>query len=148
MKKIVLIILVILSQKSLIGQDDLKNIKTNIKSFPKNIYIGNDVELEKLDGKTVAFDGTIEQIEKSRNNTPFYKLKVSDSTHIWTVLMFDNKKNNIGDKIRVIGYLFQSEPNESEKKFLESKCMVVSFGLVDFKNSFCIFPEKLTIQKQ
>lgn len=120
----------------------------NEKSFPINIQEGNIKELERFKGKVVAFDGTIEKIENSRNDTPFYKLKISDHNYLWTVLMFKNEVNKIGDKIRVAGYLSQAEPNEIEKKYLDGKYMVIAFGLIDFQNSNVLFLEGARIQKQ
>lgn len=62
--------------------------------------------------------------------------------------MFKNEKDTIGDKIRVVGYLRPSAPNETEKKYLEGKYMVLSFGLVDLKNSNFLFISGAEIQKQ
>ena len=90
-------------------------------------------KLKKFNGKIVAFDGIIEQIETSRNNTPFYKLKIGENNYLWTILMFKNDKNIIGDKIRVVGYLRPSAPNETERKYLDGKYMVISFGAEGLK---------------
>ena len=147
MKKLLLILVLTFSFTKSFGQNDMPT-NVNEKSFPINIQEGNIKELEIFKGKVVAFDGTIVKIENGRNDTPFYKLKISDHNYLWTVLMFKNEVNKIGDKIRVAGYLSQAEPNEIEKKYLDGKYMVIAFGLIDFQNSNILFLEGARIQKQ
>ena len=132
---------------NLLGQN-LSTTKVDDKSFPTNIHKGNNHELKKFNGKVIAYDGVIEKIENSRNNTPFYKLKISENNYLWTVLMFKNETNKIGDKVRVVGYLRLADPNETEKQYLDTKYMVISFGLVDFENSNFLFISGAEQQKQ
>ena len=148
MRKILSILLLIFSVLNLYGQTNSPTTKANDKSFPTNINERNFKKLKQFDGKVVAFDGIIEKSETSRNNTPFYKLKISESNYLWTALMFKNGLNKIGDRIRVVGYLGLAEPNEIEKKYLDSKYMVIAFGLVDFKNSNFLFLGGAGQQKQ
>ena len=140
MKKLLLILLLTFTFLNVFSQND--------KSFPTNIQEGNLEELEVFKGKVVAFNGTIEKIENTRNNTPFYKIKISENNYLWTALMFKNETNKIGDNIRVVGYLSQIEPNEIEKNFLDGKYIVVAFGLKDFQNSNLLFLEGAIMQKQ
>jgi len=140
MKKLLLILLLTFTFLKVFSQND--------KSFPTNIQEGNLEELEVFKGKVVAFNGTIEKIENTRNNTPFYKIKISENNYLWTALMFKNETNKIGDNIRVVGYLSQIEPNEIEKKFLDGKYIVIAFGLKDFQNSNLLFLEGAIMQKQ
>lgn len=148
MKTLFSILLLAFSITNLFAQRNLPITKAKEKSFPTNIKEGSDKELKKFDGKVVAFDGVIEKIEKSRNNTPFYKLKISDNNYLWTALMFENEKNKIGDMVRVVGYLRPAEPNEIEKLYLEGKFMVIAFGLIDFENSYFLFLGGARQQKQ
>jgi hypothetical protein len=148
MKTIFSILILTLSFVNLFGQNTQPTTKANGKSFPTNLYEGNFKQLKKFNGQIVAFDGIIEQIENSRNNTPFYKLKIGENNYLWTVLMFKNDKNITGDKIRVVGYLRLSETNETEKKYIDGKYMVISFGLIDIKNSNFLFISGAEIQKQ
>ncbi len=150
MKKIISIILFTFSVLNLLGQNNFPATKSNDKSFPVNINEGNFKKLKNFDGGVVAFDGIIEKSEISRNNTPFYKLKISDNNYLWTVLMFKNETNKIGDTIRVVGYLrpIPKESNENENKYLDGKYMVIAFGLVDFKNSNFLFLGSAGQQKQ
>jgi len=133
---------------NLIAQNNVENTKANEKSFPTNLSADNFDKLEKFDGEIIAYDGIIDKIENSRNNTPFYKLKIGEKNYLWTVLMFKNDKNIIGDKVRVVGYLRPSEPNETEKKYLDGKYMLLTMGLVDFKNSNFLFLSGAEIQKK
>ena len=148
MMKIISILLFLSTTLSVFGQHIIPTTKMDHQSFPTNINEGNFKNLEKYNGEIVAYDGIIERIENSRNNTPFYKLQISESNYLWTVLMFNNDKNKIGDKVRVVGYLKLTESNESEKKYLEGKFMVIVFGLVDFNNSDFLFLGGAEQQKQ
>jgi len=148
MKKIISILLVAFSVLNLFGQNNSPSTKANDKSFPTNVRKGSINELKKFDGEVIAYDGTIEKIENSRNNTPFYKIRISDNNYLWTALMFENDVNKIGDKIRVVGYLRPAEPNNKEKIYLDTKYMVIAFGLVDFKNSNFLFLGGAGQQKQ
>lgn len=137
MKKILSIILFTFSVLNLLGQNILPTAKANDKSFPININEKNFKKLKKFEGGVIAFNGIIKKSEISRNNTPFYKLKISDNNYLWTVLMFKNETNKIGDTTRVVGYLrpTPTESNENENKYLDGRYMVIAFGLVDLKNS-------------
>jgi hypothetical protein len=148
MKTLLSILLLTLSVTNLLGQNNFPTTKANNKSFPTNIQEGNFEELKKFDGEVIAFNGTIEKIENSRNNTPFYRLKISESNYLWTVLMFKNETNKIGDKVRVVGYLRPVKPNETEKQYLDGKFMVIAFGLIDFENSNFLFLGGAGQQKQ
>ena len=148
MKKILSFIVFALTFLDLFGQSTSSTTKANEKSFPINLSGDNFKKLKKFDGKVVAYDGIIENIENSRNNTPFYKLKISDTNYLWTVLMFKNDANKIGDKIRVVGYLRLVEPSEIEKKYLDGKFMVIAFGLIDFDSSNFLFLGGAGQQKQ
>jgi hypothetical protein len=141
MRILLSILLPIFFVGTLLGQSNAPTTNVNAKSFPTNIQIGSIEELKKFDGKIIAYDGTIEKIENSRNNTPFYKLKISVDNYLWTVLMFKNEVNKVGDKVRIVGYLLPSEPNEAEKQYLDTKYMVIAFGLLDFENSNLLMTE-------
>jgi len=148
MKIIFALLLLGFSAFNLIAQD-LPRTKANEKSFPTNISNENFNEINDFDGKIVAFDAVIERNEVSRNKTPFYKLKISDN-YLWTVLMFGNEVNKVGDTIRVVGYLrpVPAKPNKIEKAFLDGKYMVIAFGLVDFVTSNFLFLGGAGQQKQ
>jgi len=148
MRTLLTILFLAVSTTILFGQGNSSTTKPNEKSFPTNIKEGSAKELKNFDGKVIAFNGTIEKIENSRNNTPFYQIKITDDNHLWTALMFKNELNKIGDKIRVVGYLIPAEPNEDEKKYLDGKFMVLAFGLVDFEKSNFLFLGSAGQQKQ
>jgi hypothetical protein len=149
MKKILIINLFLAALLACTGpdlhaQNNLSKLKTSEKSFPTNLSKGDFHKLKAFEGKVVAFDGIIEKIENSRNNTPLYKLKLDSSNYLWTVLMFKNNVNKIGDQVRVVGYLTLNEPNETEKNFLDGTYIVIAFGLVDFKNENLFFLDRAT----
>ncbi|HRP89082.1 MAG TPA: hypothetical protein PKX92_03490 [Edaphocola sp.] len=152
MKKLLGILLLTISTLFCFGQNNLQTTKANKNSFPTNLDGKNFGKLKKFNGKIVAYDGIIENIETSRNNTPFYKIKIENEDYLWTVLMFNNDANKIGDTIRVVGYLRpipnKSEINNIERSYLDGKFMVIAFGLVDFKNSNFLFLSGANEQKQ
>ena len=148
MKNLFLVLTLTFSVINLFGQDNLQTPKANQNSFPTNLNNENFSRLKKFDGKIVAFEGVIEQIENSRNNTPFYKIKIGENKYLWTVLMFKNDITKINEKVRVVGYLRPAEPNETEKEYLNGKYMVIAFGLVDFHNSNFLFLGGAEKQKQ
>jgi hypothetical protein len=146
MKKTQLIVIFTFLSLCLFGQED--SLLSYNRSCPTNINESLFDSLKLFEEKVVAFDGIIERIEVSRNNTPFYKLKIGNTKHLWTVLMFSNDNNNIGDTIRVVGYLAITEPNETEKAYLDGKYMVIAFGLIDFISSNIMFVNSAQKQKQ
>ncbi|ANI90506.1 hypothetical protein A9P82_15140 [Arachidicoccus ginsenosidimutans] len=60
MKKIFTILLLTFSISNLLAQNNLATMKANDKSFPTNIFKGNNNELKKFDSKVIAYDGIIE----------------------------------------------------------------------------------------
>jgi hypothetical protein len=129
--------------------DNLQATRATEKSFPINLNQEAFKTIEQFEGKIVAFDGIIEKIENSRNNTPFYKLRIGANEYLWTVLMFKNETNKTADTIRVVGYLSPiTERNKSEQIYLDGKYMVIAFGLVDLKNSNFLFLSSAKKQKQ
>ena len=148
MKNFLILFILTVSFLDLPAQNSNSKTEVNEKSFPTNINQDNFNKLEEFKGQIIAFDGLIEKKENSRNNTPFYKLKIGPRKYIWTVLMFDNKVNKVGDNVRVVGYLNLSEPDENEKKFLDTEYMIIALGLVDFKNSNFLFLGGANKQKQ
>ncbi len=148
MKKILSTLIVTITFVNLFGQNTDTTIKANKNSFPTNLNEGIFKKLRRFNKQIIAFDGIIEQIENTRNNTPFYKLKIGENIYLWTALLFKNDNNTIGDKIRVVGYLMHAEPNEIERKYLDGKYMALAIGLIDFKNSNFLFISNAQIQKQ
>jgi hypothetical protein len=123
--------------------------KDTKKSFPTNFSDLDFNNLETRDGDMIAFDGIITQKKNSRNNTPFYLLELGDSKRIWTVLMFKNEANKIGDQVRVVGYLTQVKDKKQEEDYLgNDKYMVIAMGLVDLKNENFLFLDGAYKQRQ
>jgi hypothetical protein len=149
MKKLFSILLLAFSVANLSAQKHLQISSATGNSCPTNLNHENFNNIRQFEGKVVAFDGIIERLENSGNNTPFYKLRLSDDYYLWTVLMFKNNANSLGDTIRVVGYVRPAiEPNDNEKEYLDGKYMVIAFGLLDFKNSNLLFAKAARKQKK
>lgn len=147
MKKLFTLGLLLFSTITLLSQEQ-RTITATKKSFPTNFNQNQFLMMTQFEGKEIAFDGIIEDIKNSRNNTPFYKIRLGEDEHLWTVLMFDNNKNKIGDTVRVLGKLRQTNDlNEEEKKYLDGDYMVIASGLVDFKNAHFLFFDGADQQK-
>ncbi|WP_298538076.1 hypothetical protein [uncultured Algibacter sp.] len=122
------------------GLSSAQTTKVTEKSFPTNFDQSKLKKIKKFENKTIAFDGKILEVKNSRNNTPFYKLELGDNKYLWTVLMFKNESNIIGDKIRVVGYLNKIDQNDAKEEYLkEEKHMVIALGLVDFEKENFLF---------
>lgn len=147
-KRFLSTLIFIFSAIRLFGQHSLPVTEITAKSFPTNLNSENFNSVAQFDGKTVAFEGIIEQIRESKNNTPCYKLKIGKD-YLWTVLMFRNKESKVGDVIRVVGYLNPvPDKKGNEEDYLDGKYMAVAFGLVDFKNNNFLFLGGAKMQRQ
>lgn len=110
------------------------------KSFPTNFNQSEFKKIKKFKNKVIAYDGLIVEIKNSKNNTPFYKLDLGNNNYLWTVLMFKNIDNIIGDKIRVVGYLNTlDKENDTEEYLIGYDYFVLALGLVDFNKSNFLF---------
>ena len=119
------------------------------KSFPTNFDEKSLKKAEKLIGEIIAYDGVIKEIKTSRNNTPFYKIDLGNNEILWTVLMFENSENKVGDKIRLIGYLNKIETVQENENYLEGyDYMVISLGLVDLEKGNYFFTGAGSKQKE
>lgn len=146
MKPIFIIFFVFIIVTISFGQTNSYGIKTTAQSFPTNVLDGSDKELSSYEGKVIAFDGIIEKIETSGKNTPLYKLKITNENYLWTILMFKNDSNKIGDKVRILGYLRTNKQNK--ESYLVGKYMVIAYGLIDFLGSKFLFIDGAVQQKQ
>lgn len=123
--------------------------KATLKSFPTNFSSSDFDNLKKWNGEIIAFDGIIIQEKTSRNNTPFYLIELGENKCIWTILMFENKANTIGDNVRVVGYLTRVKDKRPEESYLDNeKFIIIAFGLVDFKNKNFLFLDEAQDQKK
>lgn len=123
--------------------------KVTAESFPTNFDNADFENINQRNKKMIAFDGIIKEIQISRNNTPFYLLDLGEGKAIWTILVFENEKNIIGDEIRVVGYLTDIIDRKREEDFLgENTKMVMALGLVDFKNENFLFASGADVQRK
>lgn len=119
------------------------------KSFPTNFNSKTFKKPDKYVSEIIAYDGTIKEIQTSKNNTPFYKIDLGNNKILWTVLMFANPENKVGDKIRLIGYLNKIDHNLDSEKYLKSHdYMVIALGLVDFQKGNYFFVGAGSKQKE
>ena len=126
-----------------------QSTKVTKNSFPTNFDQSKFKKIKEFVSKTIAYDGEILEIRNSRNNTPSYKLDLGNHKYLWTVLMFKNEDNIVGDKVRVVGYLNDvDQKNVNEEYLLEEKYMVLALGLVDFEKENFLFVSAGYKQKQ
>ena len=132
-----------------IGMSYGQTSKVTEKSFPTNFDQSKFNKIIKFTDKLIAYDAKILEIKNSRNNTPFYKLELGKNCYLWTVLMFKNEDNVIGDKIRVIGYLNKIDQKTTNEEYLTGeKYMVIALGMVDFEKENFLFVSAGYKQKQ
>ncbi len=108
---------------------------SNIKAFPTNFTEKDFKKIKKWKSKIVALDGEVIQVEKSRQNTPYSKLKIGDK-EIWIISMINSGFEKVGNKLRIVGYLMEidSNDNEFERKIHKEKYHILTFGIVNLEN--------------
>lgn len=89
--------------------------------------------LDKWDGKLIAAQCVVKQIEKGYYSKPFYKCHLSDEGFIWIgSLMDDFKRIQIDDTVRVLGYISKVEKSDSiSKKYNALNFQLLAFGLLN-----------------
>lgn len=124
-----------------------KIIKTNLenasetfsensdKSFPTNFEAKDFTNIDKWVNKIVAFDGDIIRTERSRQNTPYFEIKI-ENKNIWVVSMINTGFEKVNSKVRIIGYLIEIDTNDNkfERNIHNEKYHVLAFGILDLKS--------------
>lgn len=103
--------------------------------FPINFNATDFKKINKWKSKIVALNGEVIQVEKSRQNTPYSKLKIGDN-EIWIISMVDSKFEKVGNKLRIVGYLIEIDQNDNEfeRKIHKEKHHILAFGIVNLEN--------------
>jgi len=122
-------------KKNLDNETDKVSVDENINPFPTNFTEKDFKKIKKWKSKIVALDGEVIQVEKSRQNTPYSKLKIGDK-EIWIISMIDSGFEKVGNKLRIVGYLMEidSNDNEFERKIHKEKYHILTFGIVNLEN--------------
>lgn len=117
-------------------------------AFPINFNESNFKNLNFWNGKIVALQGKVLQVEESRNKTPYSKLRVGDQ-EIWAISMIDSGFEEIGADLKILGYLIPIEKTEYERKFNSGDFHILALGIVDLKtNELAYFPGSVNQIKQ
>ena len=116
--------------------------------YPTNFSASDLENLEERTGTVLVYDGTIRQKEVSRNNTPAYLIDLGNQTELWSVLMFDNQLNQVGDSVRLVGYLVDNEDRRPDETYFGThQKIVITFGMIDLKTSQLSFVRGADKQK-
>ncbi|SHM82759.1 hypothetical protein [Polaribacter sp. KT 15] len=106
-----------------------------IKSFPINFTEKKWKKIKRWKNEIIALEGEVIEIRESRQKTPYSKLKIGEK-EIWVISMIDSKFEKVGNKLRVVGYLFEIAENDSqfERKIHNEKYHILAFGILNTKN--------------
>jgi hypothetical protein len=143
--KLLVVLTSICFAKSTIAQE--KTYLININSFPTNLDSSNFKKIKGRRKQTIAFEGIIIDVQRSYNNTPYYKIRLDTKNFIWTLMMYQNDVTTIGNKVRVLGYLDRIDKSNEKESYVEGKYMIIGFGLVDFENKLYLFLKGADNQK-
>ncbi len=135
-----------------LAKSELEAIKKDGKfpnsAFPTNFNESHFDDLNAWNGKIVALQGDVIQIETSGNNTPYSKLKVGNQ-EIWVISMIDSGFEIMGAHLKIVGYLSQIKKMDYEKKFSDDAFHIIAMGIVDVESEkLAYFPGSITQMKQ
>ena len=105
-------------------------------SCPRNFDGQDFLELKgkvgRSDGKIIAFDATITEIQTGYNELPYFLLRFENKQNIWVSSMVSAKQLVVGKKIRVLGFLSQVlKDDEIGMKYNKSGVQVRAFAILD-----------------
>ncbi len=105
------------------------------KSFPTNFRENDLEELNKWSGKIIAVEGKVNRLETSYKDTPYYELKIGGSK-LWIVSMIDTGFENIGNILKVVGYLIRIDKDDDfyVRKYHSENFHLLAFGIVEFNS--------------
>ena len=112
-----------------------KASKAKIKSFPVNFTREKWKKIKRWKNKIIALEGEVIEVRESRQKTPYSKLKIGEK-EIWVISMVDSTFEKIGNKVRIVGYLFEipDSDNQFERKIHHEKYHILAFGILNVEN--------------
>ena len=85
--------------------------------------------LNSWDGKIIACDVEVIQVEKSYQNKPYCRVKLDDDGELWMGSLIISGFENIGAKLRVLGYFVKTE--NTLDKFNKDGFHLLAFAIID-----------------
>jgi hypothetical protein len=117
--------------------------KDSERSYPTNFdniqLMNAKKDLNSWNGKTIAFDAEVIKVNKLSPAKTFLKVKLDNGDLLWIGDMTISKFNNIGNKIRFVGYFIVTEKDNEEQN--ELGYMILSFASLDMSsNQLTMYP--------
>ncbi|MEI6823395.1 MAG: hypothetical protein WCL51_15805 [Bacteroidota bacterium] len=95
-----------------------------IKEIEKNI--------DKWEGKIVAFDAIVSEIQVGHVEKPFYKVTVGDE-FLWIAAPGESKYIKIGRLHRILGVISKVHDDKINQKYNTKKFFILSIGFFDME---------------
>jgi hypothetical protein len=97
-------------------------------------------DLKSWDGKIVAFDGEIIEVNFLGPNRPYLKVKLDDQV-VWVGSMVNSKFETVGNRIRFLGYFSLTKSGDPGGDLNKSGFHILAFGVIELKSmELAMFP--------
>jgi hypothetical protein len=88
-------------------------------------------DIDNWNGKIIACEVEVVQVEKGYVEKPYYKVKFEDSGQIWVGGLVTSGYEKVGTKLRLLGYFSKVENDDSALKFNKDGFHLLAFVVVD-----------------
>ncbi len=88
-------------------------------------------DISNWNGKIVACDVEVLQVEKGYQDKSYYKVKLEKGSQMWVGDLFNNGFEKPGSKLRILGYFAKVESDDKLKKFNKNSYHILTIGVVD-----------------
>jgi hypothetical protein len=87
--------------------------------------------MKKWDGKIVASNVEVIQVEKGYLDKPYYKVKLEDGGQFWVGSLVTSGYEKTGAKLRLLGYFSMLEKDEIGNKYNNDGFHILAFVVID-----------------
>ena len=107
---------------------------TSSNPYPTNFsseeYKKAKKNLKNWNGKIVAFDGEVLEVQYPFPNKPYLKVKMGNET-LWVGSMVNSQYDKVGAAIRFLGYFSLTSEDDFSKSYHKLGCHILAFGEID-----------------
>jgi hypothetical protein len=99
-------------------------------------FSDNDLEIARnniknWNGKIVAFDVEVVQVEMAYQDKPYYKVKLEGGGQFWVGSLVTSGYEKTGSKLRLLGYFSIVEKSDIGTKFHKDGFHILAFAVID-----------------
>ncbi|NOU46148.1 MAG: hypothetical protein HOO86_03695 [Bacteroidales bacterium] len=88
-------------------------------------------DIKNWNGKIIACDVEVIQVEKGYVDKPYYKVKLEDGGQFWVGSLVTSGYEKTGAKLRLLGYLSLFEKDDIGNKFNKDGFHILAFVVID-----------------